>query len=263
MLIEAVRQHPIIFEVSSRKFKDIQGKTSAWEAISASVGTPVETVKTRYNSLKRDYFNYKKSSQLPSGSANVTRPSATRLSVYSRMTFLDKFYSPRQSTSNIRPLIVEDENENIPPDETTPIAISTTTTPIANSTTTTPTAVNLKRSRTGSQKDSLDEILSEITSQLKESSSDEYASFGSAIGDGIRRLDSQIAKDYAMFHLRSELYKIQLNGVPRDIQLPRVPQQEPSTYMQLSRVPQQEPSAYMQMLQCDRGAPNHPEEYFN
>ena len=221
LLIEKVSERKILYEIASRRFKDIQSKQLAWACVAEEVGQTVEWCIRRFRSLKRDYFLFKNSRKQPSGSA--VKPTKARLDVYSRMTFLDEPNEPKKTTSNIpsNEIIPEEEShcaESIPYSNEQTFNVDGDSSGINNESLCETDAILSPKIKTANPRKrgkSSDTVLLEtLVQQLTETENqyDEYAAFGKAIGDGIRRMNSQRERDYAMAHLRFELYKLQRNS---------------------------------------------------
>ena len=134
------------------------------------------------------------------------------------MSFLDEPNEPKETSSNIQTSAINIQNTETsqPFDELEPSEVS-----LLNNNNDTPSlmdeshnieSVHLTSTKSRKRHKSKDnDLLETLVMQLTDAEKDfdEYAAFGKAIGDGIRRLNSQALRDYAMAHLRSELYKLQ------------------------------------------------------
>uniref|UniRef100_A0A1I8IX14 MADF domain-containing protein n=1 Tax=Macrostomum lignano TaxID=282301 RepID=A0A1I8IX14_9PLAT len=213
---------------SWRTLIDQQAKTSAWNQIAETLGKDATWCLKRFQGLKRDYFVFRRGSKLPSGSA--VKPTPRRLGIYSRMNFLDKCDYIGDTTSNVPPPTPElvAVGSAGPSQQATSVndEAQQSSRAEAQAATTDPSEASMRefaesapkkaRKATATEASKLDTALSQLTQQLTKDE-DEYASFGQAIGQAIRRLPTQIERDYAMAHLRSELFTIQLHGLPRSV----------------------------------------------
>ncbi|XP_073811048.1 uncharacterized protein [Musca autumnalis] len=94
-LINAVQQHPCIYDKSSKAYRNKFSKEKAWDAVANAVGKPVKQCQTRWKSL-RDRF-VKEELKLASGSE---APEYMDWKFSASMSFLRDHLQPRPTTSN-------------------------------------------------------------------------------------------------------------------------------------------------------------------
>ncbi|XP_050339045.1 transcription factor Adf-1-like isoform X2 [Bactrocera neohumeralis] len=97
VLIEEVRNCPLIFDVSHRDYKNLRKKEMTWKQISTN--TRLSECKKRWKSLRDSYKRCKRMEQVASGSGQQTPRRKWRY--LEAMSFMEKIPNSRRTISSI------------------------------------------------------------------------------------------------------------------------------------------------------------------
>ncbi|XP_017470929.1 PREDICTED: uncharacterized protein LOC108362460 [Rhagoletis zephyria] len=98
ILIEEIRKHEWLYDLSSNEYKNVFKKAVIWEEIGKSVCLPGDSCKTRWRGLRDTYKRRKRTSQLSSGSG---APSPTKKWKYLQtLSFLDNYKDSRPTVGS-------------------------------------------------------------------------------------------------------------------------------------------------------------------
>ncbi|CAI6349040.1 unnamed protein product [Macrosiphum euphorbiae] len=103
VLIEEVRNNPVLYDLSKTSHKDIILKDEIWKDISIKVGRSIDDCKRRWKNIKDTYNRNKR--KLGTGSASSSKK---KWILADRVSFLNSVNNERSSTSNIDTPLNED-----------------------------------------------------------------------------------------------------------------------------------------------------------
>ncbi|XP_039473065.1 uncharacterized protein LOC120441755 isoform X1 [Oreochromis aureus] len=109
-LINAVANHPELYDTSCFLYRDRNIKDRAWRKISEEIGQPEDICRRKWKNLRDTYSKEKRTEkEKRSGSA---AGSGRRWKFFAVMGFLDPFLTPRETSGNMVRTV-----ENIPPED--------------------------------------------------------------------------------------------------------------------------------------------------
>ncbi|XP_041971744.1 uncharacterized protein LOC121727810 [Aricia agestis] len=98
-LIECVRKHVFLYDVTHVDYKNVSLKNAIWEAIGNQLDQSGDAVRTKWKTLRDGYTKYRKIAKMTTGTNK-------RLSQYlwsSQLSFLDDYNTPRYGNTTESP----------------------------------------------------------------------------------------------------------------------------------------------------------------